>query len=270
MIKVDKDLNAIPVSLRVDEVSLRKNPAKTTHMRRMEVINDGCYPSVNNSVNHDKRYKYKDIKDSLEALYHCKCAFCETKSEQMHVEHYRPKRGGYYWLAYSWANLLLCCPTCNINKGDDFPLAEGGVRVSFNNTDEDIQRINTLSLDYDETECPLLLNPETATNEELTSLNFTQDGAVSSANPRMMQTIQNCKLTRKALCENRKLIWDKLRNNIRIAGALYDIESIEFKAVLKVVLKNFQSELQNKNTDYVAFRNYVLTSDWIQKEILSL
>ena len=50
------------------------------------------------------------------------------------MEHFRPKGAvrqstnagieypGYYWLAYSWENLLLACQACNTKKGTKFPL----------------------------------------------------------------------------------------------------------------------------------------------------
>jgi hypothetical protein len=53
------------------------------------------------------------------------------------VEHYRPKTSadrlpgstathGYWWLAYTWDNLLFACPSCNrSNKNDLFPLEHG-------------------------------------------------------------------------------------------------------------------------------------------------
>ncbi|MBV0882133.1 hypothetical protein KTQ42_22920 [Noviherbaspirillum sp. L7-7A] len=53
------------------------------------------------------------------------------------VEHYRPKTSasrlpgcslthGYWWLAFTWENLLYACPNCNrSSKNDKFPLAVG-------------------------------------------------------------------------------------------------------------------------------------------------
>lgn len=269
MIKVDKDLTAIPQSLKTDVESVSKPPAKTTHARRLEVIAQGHYPDSKNSTNYDKRYKYDDIKTDLVSLYHNKCAFCESKLESMHVEHFRPKRGGYYWMAFSWDNLLLSCPTCNIYKSDDFSLSERGVRAIFTNTDEIIQRINTLSSEYDATEKPLLISPETVTAEELASITFSQDGSMSSENVRMQHTIESCKLSRQALCENRKRIWDRLRNHISIAAVEFGVGSERFHDAVSIAVKAFRIESQDIESDYIAFRKYVLSSDWIGKEIRS-
>lgn len=48
------------------------------------------------------------------------------------VEHYRPF-DLYWWLAWTWDNLLFACAACNRKGGklDQFPLAEGSVRLAF-------------------------------------------------------------------------------------------------------------------------------------------
>lgn len=270
MIKVQKDLSAIPASLKTDAESVAISPAKTTHERRMQVINDNAYPPTSKSRNYDNRYKTDDIKTALNGIYHGKCAFCETKSESMHVEHFRPKRGGYYWLAYSWDNLLLSCPTCNTNKGDEFPLAEGGVKTHFVTTDDNIRDINVLSSGYDQSELPLLVNPETATNEELGALVFTKDGKISSNNPRMAQTITQCKLHRAALCQRRKDVWDDLCREIRCLALCHGQHKEAFADSIKGLIWSFKQKADEMDSEFLAFRKYVLSSSWIRDEITNI
>ena len=91
-------------------------------------------------------YASEAVKANLVACHHGKCCYCETHIPvpyaDAHVEHWRPKsssrqgRGeksiwpGYYWLAYSWDNLLLSCPYCNRNnKRDLFPLDDPSARA---------------------------------------------------------------------------------------------------------------------------------------------
>ncbi|EJL31536.1 hypothetical protein PMI01_02775 [Caulobacter sp. AP07] len=112
-------------------------------------------------------YKGDDVRLALEALFHGKCAYCETfyaAAAPVDVEHYRPKggvadepgHGGYWWIAMSWENLLPSCIDCNRKRGqvlvapstslatlaktskravsqagkkDSFPLAATGVRA---------------------------------------------------------------------------------------------------------------------------------------------
>ncbi len=74
-------------------------------------------------------YKHVEVKKSLEKLFNEKCAYCEGKPASQgpwDVEHYRPKgrvkenkdHHGYYWLAYTWDNLLPSCVFCNQNRTD--------------------------------------------------------------------------------------------------------------------------------------------------------
>lgn len=91
-----------------------------------------------------------------------KCYFCEYRLSKggLHVEHYRPKNGsmqsrgsqenypGYYWLAYSWDNLILACYDCNRIKDTIFPLVDDDMRVRSYLHNDDL--IN---------EEPLLINP---------------------------------------------------------------------------------------------------------------
>lgn len=108
-------------------------------------------------------YGHSTVKASLKAMQHGKCCFCESKI--MHitfgdVEHYRPKAGykqtarekklnkpGYYWLAYDWNNLLLCCERCNRrHKRNLFPLKDKQARA--HNHQHDVSQ-----------EIPLFINP---------------------------------------------------------------------------------------------------------------
>lgn len=128
-----------------------------------------------------KQRLYKAGAPSLVQHFKRKCGYCESvvvdaTVRNPDVEHYRPKgrlreypgkgvvtddggraHPGYFWLAYTWSNLLPSCPACNrpgtqttsrktVGKWDFFPIM--GRRV-FDPTSDDI----------DEIEQPQLLNP---------------------------------------------------------------------------------------------------------------
>jgi hypothetical protein len=78
-----------------------------------------------------------------------KCAWCERRTDfsSAPVEHYRPKDGAwrnlpgepvrvdegpYWWLAWSWSNLLFSCVRCNDagHKANYFPLRRGTQRAA--------------------------------------------------------------------------------------------------------------------------------------------
>jgi hypothetical protein len=84
---------------------------------------------------------YRIVAETLWKAQRHKCCYCETIIQccRHDVEHYRPKaqanRGthhaathGYWWLAFTWKNLLFACGNCNQGKakGIKFPLAKGG------------------------------------------------------------------------------------------------------------------------------------------------
>jgi 5-methylcytosine-specific restriction endonuclease McrA len=82
---------------------------------------------------------YQIASETLWKAQHYKCCYCEYKIKARYndVEHYRPKgradrapgcteRHGYWWLAFTWKNLLFACPSCNRSeKNDLFPLTPG-------------------------------------------------------------------------------------------------------------------------------------------------
>ena len=85
--------------------------------------------------------RYRDIREDLWLRQNYKCCFCECKEqlEYKDVEHYRPKaevkhsrhgpiRPGYWWLAWTWENLMFSCPACNRSfKRIWFPLDEASI-----------------------------------------------------------------------------------------------------------------------------------------------
>lgn len=76
-------------------------------------------------------YKDPDVRETLWRMQHGKCAYCEREIEVAWepVEHYRPF-ATYWWLAYSWQNLLLACNSCNsAGKSDRFPLVDESKRL---------------------------------------------------------------------------------------------------------------------------------------------
>jgi len=90
-------------------------------------------------------YGHETVKTALLAAQHKKCCYCERKiraSDYGAVEHFRPKGGfrqdeasaeekpGYFWLAYTWSNLLVSCSICNTSwKQTYFPLRDPARRA---------------------------------------------------------------------------------------------------------------------------------------------
>ncbi|MCU0697692.1 MAG: hypothetical protein MUC96_14290 [Myxococcaceae bacterium] len=89
--------------------------------------------------------QYRVVADELWRRQFFKCAYCESceQLKRNDVEHFRPKARadrrpgssethGYWWLTWSWENLLFACRNCNQSpaKRDQFPLAEGSAALT--------------------------------------------------------------------------------------------------------------------------------------------
>ncbi len=215
MKKINKQ-NKVPESL----------DCETTKERRNEIISVGKYPTAKNISDfptkkvdsYNIRYKQKDIKSALNAIYKGKCAYCETKNRQLAVEHFRPKNY-YYWLAYSWDNLLYCCPICNSRKSNKFPIENTKVRYNH----DDINQIHQLTAKYDRLEQPKLINPETV--DIFNDIIYTKRGEFDIekiSNQNLLATIDVLKLNENDLSESRKAVYDRIEKDI--TEIIYEIK----------------------------------------------
>lgn len=92
-----------------------------------------------------KAYKHAEVKATLEALFHGKCAYCESfysAQAPVDVEHFRPKGAvqgaddhpGYWWIAMDWENLLPSCIDCNRRRRQPTPVPTGSLSDLHNGT----------------------------------------------------------------------------------------------------------------------------------------
>lgn len=97
MIKVEKDFANIPKIL--------------SSQNRKDAFNKNVKDKAFN--NGKTLYKPNKVKARLHKIYNLKCVYCEDSllNSPKHI---------YYWLAYSWDNLLLCYTSCNRSKGVNF------------------------------------------------------------------------------------------------------------------------------------------------------
>lgn len=113
-------------------------------------------------------YGESSVKSELIKAQHFKCCFCEAKITHSpgDVEHFRPKgkvdqhedeasiRPGYFWLAYTWENLMYSCDDCNRRyKKNYFPLKDPSKRALSPNDNIDAEE-------------PLIIDPFTENPEE--------------------------------------------------------------------------------------------------------
>ncbi|WP_304016498.1 HNH endonuclease signature motif containing protein [Nonlabens dokdonensis] len=179
---------------------------------------------------------YRDCtKEALTRIYKDKCAICERlRGTELQVDHYRPKKPrdnksqakynqpGYYWLAYTWSNLIPLCSKCNGNKSNKFPLT-GWSDVNRISSHINVNGLNPFNL-YDlnwlqQQELPLIVNPEQDKTPER-HFSFNRNGKIVGRSPEGEETILVCKLNRKDLIRERLEIREGYVNAIK--SALYD------------------------------------------------
>jgi hypothetical protein len=122
--------------------------------------------AARNKIIDDNSNLWGELKEWLLGLSHGKCWFSEAKDCFNHwdVEHYRPKKsakdrdgttyGGYWWLAFDWANYRICGNAGNRKKGTFFPLRDGCKRVGL---DGDLRYEEPMLLDPVDEDDPILL-----------------------------------------------------------------------------------------------------------------
>ena len=259
MIKIEKNILAIPNSLQLPDVNNFANgiipiTSETTHTRRLEVIKAEKYFDEDK---YNTRYKLEDVRTLLIDVYNYKCAFCEQRVEQYHIEHYRPKKI-YYWLAFSWDNLLMACPKCNESKGINFELS--GDKQKYEDSEENRRSIHTLRSNYDLEELPKMINPEVTDPSNIIS--FQKNGKISSQNVRLRYTIEKCKIDRDYLNDCRRKIIDDYTNDLRAALLENNSKDDQLREI-KIITKKFIRDSQNKYNEFLAFRTFAIRSNWL-------
>jgi uncharacterized protein (TIGR02646 family) len=110
-------------------------PAALTEARTRELTNARLASTAGWKRPDGKTFRFTGYSAGKQQLFEDqtrKCAYCEKREEQanyLDAEHYRPK-GHYWWLAWTWENLLFACAQCNrAHKKDQFPLVDETVRL---------------------------------------------------------------------------------------------------------------------------------------------
>lgn len=258
-----KNSQDLPKSLQFVDGKPNNKKAETTYQRWQETVNAKNFPNSNQKF--ISRYKQNDIKTALEQHYHCKCGFCESYAARWDVEHYRPK-SVYYWLAYSWDNLLLSCPSCNQDyKKDKFETKQ----LPANYTGTEISNIHSLAQNYNQIEQPKLLNPEF--DDPTAFFNYDLNGEISSHDERGQYTIETCGLNRIKLSDRRKeVVIEQFKRDLK-NSFLLDGEDKEAqrKTIIKFI-QNYAAQSKIEHNEFLGYRKYVikhLLNDLIQQAL---
>jgi uncharacterized protein (TIGR02646 family) len=162
-------------------------------------------------------YGHPEVKQRLLEAQRGKCCYCEISivSEPGDIEHFRPKARvcqgdgepmqapGYFWLAYTWSNLLYACSRCNReHKRDLFPLEAPAARA-------DAARDGGSTAG----EAPLLLDP--AVDDPEAHVEFDEERALPRNGARRGRvTIDLIDLNRTKLLEARREALEPVRTRV--------------------------------------------------------
>lgn len=217
------------------------------------------------------RGKEDCVAKALSRAQHKKCCYCEgrLKTQFNHVEHYRPKgravrepgcnlRHGYWWLAFTWENLLFSCSSCNSpGKGDQFPLLDGSTSLTAEQAPPG-------------GEMPLLLNPGSNINPVEHIVFILESVSAQAGEPQWRaharnnspwggKTIEVCKLNTQDLLENRAIhietVIQKQVNAINDAIATKKIKSI--RAQYDRAISMLAPSNEYVALSYDAFRHFI-------------
>jgi uncharacterized protein (TIGR02646 family) len=157
---------------------------------------------------------YYPVRDILKKIYRNKCAYCETKFTRayINIEHYRPK-ANYYFLAYSWSNLLPICQVCNTQKSNHFELSDENLRLKYNN--ETLQEVQYKTEHYNLIEKPLFIHPDIDDYKNLFYFNTKGKMLINTKHidkERIEYTIQTSNLNEQDLLNRRGEVFEEFRN----------------------------------------------------------
>ena len=90
-----------------------------------------CPKALGGSPMAGDHYSRPEVERALWKMQHRKCCYCERDIPEIgqgkHVEHFRPKSLAKFKNKRNhWPNLLLACPQCNGQKGNQFPVSSNG------------------------------------------------------------------------------------------------------------------------------------------------
>lgn len=211
---------------------------------------------LSNKAVNESHNKYTLLYSKLDA-YYSKCCYCESQLTGSEIEHYRPKsKNEYWWLVYSWDNLMPICPACNKAKSSKFPVL--GQKISSPHaTITELAHAQGLIEAYNKKEQPVLINPEHDTIPE-DAFVFTKNGAMQSAKvgDRFDITIEEIGLDRDELNTARKAILDDFYNEI--ANYIIDKSVTDKETFIKNAVKQFKRRANDEQQTFTAFRKYAV------------
>ena len=190
-----RKLNRQSVEAPARLVSQRQKERNDDSLRRLHQRFGGSIPRE--KYNSDK-WRHDSVRDRVAELSSSQCAYCEQiihgTNYKGQVEHFRPV-AKYWWLAYTWENLLYACQICNGRKLDHFPI-DGSKATDWGDLSQ---------------ERPRLINPADESPRDILDYEFSdtgEPGKIIAKNEQCQKRVKDCE---KYLRINRPVLKSKRR-----------------------------------------------------------
>lgn len=123
----------------------------------ISIQRESCPTILRGAVTPSDLYAHDDVVQRLWDMQCRKCCYCEQPIPNMgqgqHVEHFRPKSlPEFDDLRNKWRNLLLACPTCNGQKGEQFPVSGSGRAILIDPSSKSIDPEKHIGFTHDDGE----------------------------------------------------------------------------------------------------------------------
>lgn len=161
-----------------------------------------------------------EVKEDLIQLFNNKCAYCDSYSEDLQIDHFRPsdnvsdQKGfadeGYFWLSYSWFNLYLACGECIRYKSNYFPVVANRLSPPLIHVYKSYESLKA----YVDREEALLVDPCKRRMHEHPQFSYSIDGQIFGKSDNADYTIELLQLNRSNLVERRKTVLDDISDLI--------------------------------------------------------
>jgi uncharacterized protein (TIGR02646 family) len=190
------------------------------------------------------RYAHPEVLDELVRIFNGKCAYCESHIAHVTykaIDHFRPQ-SIFPTLAYSWENLLLCCPKCNSDyKKAKFPLQDGEMAKP--------DRMNPCSLGTDL--LSPLINPCESNPDD--HFDFTMDTPIAKTY-NGAKTISVTRIDREELNDRRRAHLLKFRALVKIYIEADKDQRLRIKTNADEMIRSYI----DSTSEYLAFTRAVL------------
>ncbi|MFN6463597.1 MAG: hypothetical protein RMZ41_017520 [Nostoc sp. DedVER02] len=223
-------------------------------------------------------WRNKALKKYLMNLSHGKCWYSEAREvySHYHVDHFRPKsealdlngidRGGYWWLAFDWANYRICGSVGNTKKGARFCVLKHKANCHTDLCeDEIIYYLDPIDKD----------DPFKLTFDKTGTAKPTSDDENDWDYKRAKYTIENLDLNYEPLKEGRKDLWDtcesKLNELQRLMKEYNQNPSASRKGQLQTKLEDLKDLTKPKSEFSAVAIECLLSSNlkWAQQVALA-